>query len=201
MVLSRVRLIRVKLVLVNLNPINHTYTVTNVTFCHICHSSCISGVVTAAVTSCEDEARRSGEGVSWHVANCRHRRGANYMWRWGHARTCCCQASARDGYASALSKPKKASAVKKPAARERRQHLLLPPLLKKLEPLKQRRLIQVELHCLQQEQFLSRHPRPARHSPWCRTLPIRALLVHPARVQPQTRSAILPVSFVPQVPS
>ena len=51
-----------------------------------------------------------------------------------------------------------------------RQHLLLPPLSKQLEPLKQRRLIQVQLHCLQQQQFLSRHPRAARHSPWCRTL-------------------------------
>mmetsp|Transcript_25952 Transcript_25952/g.38130 ORF Transcript_25952/g.38130 Transcript_25952/m.38130 type:complete len:212 (-) Transcript_25952:190-825(-) len=82
-----------------------------------------------------------------------------------------------------------------------RQHLLLPPLSKQLEPLKQRRLIQVQLHCLQQQQFLSRHPRAARHSPWCRTLPIRALLAHPARVQQQARSAILPVIFVPQVPS
>ena len=51
-----------------------------------------------------------------------------------------------------------------------RQHLLIPPLSKQLEPLKQCRLIQVQLHCLQQQQFLSRHPRAARHSPWCRTL-------------------------------
>ena len=55
-----------------------------------------NGTGAAAVTSCEDAARRSGEGVSWHVASCRHRRGANCMWRWGHARTCCRQASARD---------------------------------------------------------------------------------------------------------
>jgi len=45
-------------------------------------------------------------------------------------------------------------------------------------------------------------PAPAavrpRHSPQCRTL---ALLAHPARVQQQARSAILPVIFVPQVPS
>ena len=46
-----------------------------------------------------------------------------------------------------------------------RQHLLLPPLSKQLEPLKpwQRRLIQVQPHCLQQQQFLSRHPRADRH--------------------------------------
>jgi len=75
------------------------------------------------------------------------------------------------------------------------------PLSKQLEPLKQRRLIQVQLHCLQQQQLLSRHPRAARHSPWCRTLPIRALLAHTARVQQQARSAILPVILVPQVPS
>jgi len=41
--------------------------------------------------------------------------------------------------------------------------------IEQLKPLKQRRLIQVQLH-LQQQQFLSRHPRAARHSPWCRTL-------------------------------
>jgi len=64
-----------------------------------------------------------------------------------------------------------------------RQHLLLPSLSKQLEPLKQHRLIQVQLHYLQQQQFLSSHPRAARHSPWCRTMPIRALLAHPARVQ------------------
>jgi len=43
------------------------------------------------------------------------------MWRWGHARTCCRQASAEttgSGYASALPKPKKPSFVNKPAARE-----------------------------------------------------------------------------------
>jgi len=34
--------------------------------------------------------------ITMHVTSCRHRRGANCMWRWGHARTCCRQASARD---------------------------------------------------------------------------------------------------------
>ena len=43
------------------------------------------------------------------------------MWRWGHARTYCRQASARDNGIRlwiCLPNPKKTSAVKKPAARE-----------------------------------------------------------------------------------
>ena len=46
-----------------------------------------------------------------------------------------------------------------------RQHLLLPPLSKQLKPLKQRRLIQVQLHYLQQQQFWSLHPEQPDTTP------------------------------------
>ena len=143
-----------------------------------------------AVISCEDAARESGEGVSRHVASCRHRRGANCMWRWGHARTCCRQASARDNGIQLCICPAQAQeSLGRQEASGTGGSGNICCYAEHLEPLKQRRLIQVQLHCLQQQQFLSRHPRAARHSPWCRT---RALLAHPARVQQQARSAILP---------
>jgi len=48
-----------------------------------------------------------------------------------------------------------------------RQHLLLPPLSKQLEPLKQHRLIQVQLHGLQQQQFLSACSSSSSWWQWC----------------------------------
>jgi len=71
--------------------------------------------------------------------------------------------------------------------------------IEQLEPLKQRRLIQVQQHCSSSSSCLATPEQPdtAPGAGRC----IRALLAHPARVQQQARSAILQVTFVPQVPS
>jgi len=52
------------------------------------------------------------------------------------------------GYGSTLPKPKKVAAVKKPAAREAAATSVDTAIVETLEPLKQRRLIQVQLHSL-----------------------------------------------------
>ena len=105
------------------------------------------------------------------------------------------------GCGSALPQPKKASAAKKPAAREAAATSAVTAIVEVARTAETTQVDSGATDYLQQQQFLSRHPRASRHSPWCRTLSIRALLAHPARVQQQARSAILPVIFVPQVPS
>jgi len=105
------------------------------------------------------------------------------------------------GYGSAPPKPKKASAVKKPAAREVASTSTATAIVEAPRTSETTQVDSGVTVLFTAQQFLSRHPRAARHSPLYRTLSIRALLSHPARVQQQARSAILPVIFVPQVPS
>ena len=127
------------------------------------------------------------------LARCQlpHRRGANCMWRWGREKVSpdtlpaavtaeaqtACGGGGTPAPAAVRPRPRQRDPVMHlpcPSPRNlrsstsqrhvrQRQHLLLPSLSKQLEPLKQRRLIQVRPHCLQEQQFLSRLPRAARH--------------------------------------
>jgi len=87
------------------------------------------------------------------------------------------------GYGSALPKSKKVATVKEPAAREATATSAATVIVKAARTAETTQVDSGVTHCLQYQQFLSRHPRAARHSPWYRTLPIRTLLPHPARVQ------------------